>query len=112
MRLTLSIYDATGKNVERVAGGETVEIMFGTVQAIMELLDINEQTGTFELLRKVSSAYKELTVILGGVFPDITEDEWKRVKVKELVIVLLDIIKSILAEFQTIPVEPKNALRA
>lgn len=111
MELVLKIYDKSGKNVEREVTGSIFDIMFGTVQEIMSLLEITEDMDSFVLLRKISSAYGELTMILNEIFPDVTADEWKRVKVKELIPLLIDIFKVAFTEILSIPVDPKNVKR-
>lgn len=108
MKLILNIYDKTGKNVERQVVGETYEIMFGTIQEIMSLLEITEDTDQWTLLKKVSGLYNELTNVLDGVFPGVSADEWKRVKLKELISLLLEIFKTTFTELLTIPSDQKN----
>lgn len=84
MELTLNIYDKTGKNIIRTAKADTFDLMFGTVMSLMELLKIEDMDNQLELLKVVADAYDEITGVLSAVFPDITPDEWKCIKVKEL----------------------------
>jgi hypothetical protein len=112
MELVLKIYDKTGKTVEREAKGETCDIMFGTIQSLMELCEITEDTDKFALLKKVAGAYNEITFILSAIFTDVTEDEWKRVKVKELLPLLITIFKAVVSEIMDVPVDSKNLMGA
>lgn len=112
MELILKIYDKTGKKVEKEVKGETYEIMFGTIQEIMSLLEITEYTDSWTLLKKVSGVYNELTNVLDGVFPGVSADEWKRVRLKELIGLLLEIFKVTFTELLTIPSDQKNLLGA
>lgn len=108
MELTLNIYDKTGKNIIRTAKADTFDLMFGTVMSLMELLKIEDMDNQLELLKVVAGAYDEITGVLSAVFPDITPDEWKCIKVKELMPVILDIAKSAVSETFVIPKNPKN----
>ena len=72
----------------------------------MELtLNIYDKTGRNII---VAGAYDEITGVLSAVFPDITPDEWKCIKVKELMPVIIDIAKSAVSETFVIPKNPKN----
>ena len=108
MDLKLNIYDKTGKSIVRTAESDTFDLMFGTVMSLMELLKIEDMDDQLELLKIVAGAYDEITGVLSAVFPDITPNEWKCIKVKELMPVILDIAKSAVSETFVIPKNPKN----
>lgn len=108
MNLTLNIYDKTGKSIVRTAESDTFDLMFGTVMSLMELLKIEDMDDQLELLKTVSGAYSEITNVLTAVFPDVTETEWKFVKVKELMPIIIDIAKFAVSETFVIPKNPKN----
>lgn len=108
MDLTLNIYDKTGKNIVRISKADTYDLMFGTVMSLMELVKIEDSDNQLELLKTIVNAWNEITDVLSEVFPDITADEWKYVKVKELMPVILDIAKSAVSETFVIPKNPKN----
>ncbi len=46
--------------------------------------------------------------MLSDIFGDITEDEWKHVKLKELVPTLKEIAMFTFAEMTNLPTDPKN----
>lgn len=108
MTLKINIYDKKGKEVARVAEGQTVDIMLGTIENLMEILDIDKITNNLDLLQKVYGAYGEIKSVLSDVFGDITEDEWKRVKLKELVPTLKQIAMFTFGEMAKLPTDPKN----
>ena len=108
MDLKLNIYDKTGKNIVRTAESDTFDLMFGTVMSLMELLKIEDMDNQLELLKVVAGAYDEITGVLSAVFPDVTENEWKFVKVKELMPIIIDIAKFAVSETFVIPKNPKN----
>lgn len=111
-KLTLNIYDDVG-NLARVAESHAMpRLKFGIIRKIMALLDINEDTTSFDLLKSVYGAWNELQKILEQVFPDVTDDEWNNVDISELVPVLLGIAKNSIVKMNTIPTDPKNMLGA
>ena len=92
------------KNAEAM----TPAIYFGTISNLMELLDIDDTTSSMELLKKVSTAWKEIVEILSDVFPEVTDDEWKYIRLNDLVPVVLQVIRYTFSEIMTIPSDSKN----
>lgn len=105
--LTLVLKDNKG-NIVKTVKATTLEIRFGTIDKLMELLDIDENTTSFELLKKVSTAWKELVEILNGVFPDMGKEDWNLVKINDLIPLLLQIIKYTFSEIMGVPSNSKN----
>lgn len=109
MEIKLNIYDKTGKNVEKTVKAEEYEIMFGAVTELMKVVKATAVEDKSELLKTVVSAWDEITSVMSGFFPDVTEDEWKRVKVSELVPVIVELAKYAVTSMMGIPVDPKKA---
>lgn len=106
--LTINIYDTKGTKVEKTYTAGTFDLMFGTVVNLMELTKIEESTNPFDILKAVSGSWGEIVDVLAQVFPEVTAEEWKRVKVKELLPVIIGIAKSVVADIMSIPTDPKN----
>lgn len=102
MELKIKVYD-DDDNVIKECKAQTVDIRFGQVSAIMELVDVENVDDTGELLKIVNSAWKQMKKILSKVFPDMTEDDWENVSVKELLPVVVAILKDSFREMLTIP---------
>lgn len=102
MELKIKVYD-DDDNVIKECKAQTVDIRFGQVSAIMELVDVENVDDTGELLKVVNSAWKQLKKILSKVFPDMTDDDWENVSVKELLPVVVAILKDSFREMLTIP---------
>lgn len=105
--LKLNIYDENDKVVKTVKA-EVVELRFGTIRKLMELLNVDDINDTAQLLKTVYGAWNSLIKILGVVFPDLTDEDWENVKLSELIPVLVIVIKASCAEMLTIPTE-KNS---
>lgn len=108
MNLTLNIYDEKGVNIVKTYKSSTYDLMFGTVMSLMDLLKIEDLNNSFELLKVVHSAWAEITAVLSGVFPDVTDEDWKHVKIKELLPLIVSIAKFSISEMLSIPANEKN----
>ena len=102
--LQLIVKNPDGEIVKTV-NARYVEISFGTIDKLMGLLDIDEDTTSFQLLMKVSKAWKEVTSVLNEVFPDMTDNDWCLVKINDLVPLLFEIVKFTFAKIMGIPTE-------
>lgn len=105
MNLILKIYDDKGQNVVKSYESTTYELMFGTVMSLMDLLKIEDLDNQLELLKIIHNAWSEIKEVLSGVFPEVTDDEWKHVKVKELLPIIIGIAKFAVSDMLSIPTE-------
>ena len=71
----------------------------------MKLLNVDNIDDTYDLLNSVYSAWEKLTEILSECFPEMEEDDWENIRIKELIPELIQIIKDSFAEILTIPKE-------
>ena len=87
---------------------QTVDVKFGQVSAIMELLDVESVEDSMQLMRMINKAWKQLIKILSKIFPDMEDDDWNNVSLKELLPVLILILRDSFKEMMSIP-KSKNA---
>lgn len=107
MELKLNVYDDENK-VVKTATAEVMEIKFGSIRSLMKLLNIDDINDTAQLLKVVYGAWEQLTKILNGCFPEMTDEDWDNVKVSELVVVLVAILKYSFTQMLSIPTDSKN----
>lgn len=107
MEMKIKIYD-DDNNVVKECAAQTVDIKFGQVAAIMELIDVENVENSGEMLKIVYRAWSQLKKILSRIFPDMTEEDWDNVSLKELLPVVVAILKSSFSEMMEIP-KSKNA---
>ena len=108
MKLALNIYDASGKEIVKTVKSNTFDLMFGTIVKLMDLLKIENVKNNLEILKMIYGAWEEIKEVLSTVFPDVTDDDWKHVKVKELVPIIIEIGKFAITEALNIPSDTKN----
>jgi hypothetical protein len=94
--LSLNIYSKEDKNkVEKTYTAESYDLMFGTVEELIQLMDVDKMTDNIEITRMVVSGFSKLKPFIKDVFTGVTDDELKRVKVKELIPTFIEIFKSV-----------------
>lgn len=107
MELKLNVYDDEN-NVVKTATAELIELKFGSIRRLMKLLNVDNINDTSELLKVLYGAWEQITKVLNGCFPDMTEEDWDNVKVSELIPVLMAILKYSFTQMLTIPTDSKN----
>lgn len=106
-KLILNVYDDEDKIIKS-SEAQFIDLRFGTIRSLMELLKVDDINNTGELLRTIYEAWGQVIVILGRVFPDLTEEDWENIKLNELLPILTVILKSSFAHILTIPNDSKN----
>ena len=107
MKLEINVYDGNNE-IKKTCEAHTIDLEFGTIRSLMKLLNVDNINDTGELLNTVYSAWEQLVGILGKCFPDMKEDDWDHVKLKELIPAVLTILKFSFSEILAIPKDPKN----
>lgn len=107
MKLEINVYDKDN-NVVKTCEAQTVDLEFGTIRALMKLLNVDNMNDTGQLLDVVYNAWEQLVDILNQCFPDMETEDWEHVKLKELIPVIVDILKASFADILSIPKDPKN----
>lgn len=105
MKLDVYKFDAeTGRTsqteIEKTVTAETYDLMFGTVEDILGLLDaIGDTTDADAVLKAITVNWDKLCVLLLDVFPEMTRDDLKHVKVREVVPVIVELFKFVVDGF-------------
>lgn len=97
MELKLNIYK--GKTVEKTYVAETYDIMFGTIEDLINAIDFDKfMSGKdTDLINGVASAIPKafglIKPLLKDIFDGLTDDEIKRCRVSDIAKVLVNVIK-------------------
>ena len=91
--IKLNVYDEND-NIIKTVEAQFVELRFGTIRGLMELLNVENIDDTGELLKTVYQAWDKLTSIMNKMFPDLNEDDWDNLKLSEVVPVLFQILRT------------------
>lgn len=100
MELKLNIYK-NSKEIEETYISNDCDIMFGTCENIISLMDfdflVDDNADNEKLISTVTKMVRgslgEVKNLLKEVFPDATDEELKHTKVRELVSLVIEIVK-------------------
>ena len=106
--LRLNIYN--GKTIEKTYVAEEIDIMFGTVEDLLDVIDFDNLNDEKEVVKVVIKTLNNLKPFLKQIFDGLTDDEIKRTKVKELVPLFVDIVTYTMEELKALM--SKNPRRA
>ena len=94
--LSLNIYKKDDKNaIEKTYTAESYDLMLGTVEDLMQLIDVDKMTDNIAVTQMVVSGFSKLKPFIKDIFDGVTDDELKRVKVKELIPMFIQVFKSV-----------------
>lgn len=109
--ITLKIYKAGHKDqVEKTYKAEGYDLMLGTVEDFMDIIDLDKIKDNIEVAKMVVKGYGQIKPLLKDVFPGITDEELKRVKVPELAQTIIQIGLSIIENLKEL--KPGNVTGA
>jgi hypothetical protein len=94
--ISLNIYKKDDKNaIEKTYTAESYDLMLGTVEDLMQLIDVDKMTDNIAVTHMVVSGFSKLKPFIKDIFDGVTDDELKRVKVKELIPMFIQVFKSV-----------------
>ena len=90
--IKLNIYDEKDKTkVKKTLEAEGYDLMLGTVEDFMDIIDIDKLGDEKEVAKMAVKGYKQLKPLIMDIFPELQEDEYKRIKVNELIRLIVQI---------------------
>ncbi len=102
--IEINVYGANGAII-KTSTARLIDIEFGTIRAIMKLLKVESIDDFEEMLTTVYEAWDQLTAVLAQIFPDMEEEDWDHVKVRELIPAVIQILRFSFAEIMKVPKE-------
>lgn len=112
MELTLNIYK--GKEIEKTYTASEFDLMFGTVEDVVALIDVDKFSDNAEdmafigaVTKMISGGMEQVKELLKEIFPGLTDEEIKRTKVRELVPLFVDVIRYSVNELASISSKKK-----
>lgn len=102
MEIKLPIYEK--RQVVKTYTAETYDIMFGTVEDLINVIDVDKFTdGTdkefaLAVAKTLPSVFGMIKPLLKDVFEGLTDDEIKKCRLSDVVTVIVKIIKTSMAQ--------------
>jgi predicted CopG family antitoxin len=88
------------KEIEKTYTAEAYDLMYGTLQDIFEVLDeVKDFENESQVLKIITENRKTLDSLLMDIFPEMTEEDLKHIKVKELIPVFAETFAFVLSTF-------------
>lgn len=106
LKLDVYAYDAeTGRtsqtDVAKTVTAETYDLMFGTIEDILGLLDaVGDTTDNQAIISAVVENWDKLCVLLLDVFPGLTRDDIKHIKVRDVIPVMVQLFTYVVDGFK------------
>lgn len=91
MELKLNIY--TNGKIEKTYTATEFDLMWGTIEDLTNAIDIDKIDDTVAVGKMVLGVLPKIKPLLMQIFPNITDSEIKRTKVKELVPIFVKAFK-------------------
>lgn len=74
------------KEIEKTYTAETYDLMYGTLQDIFAILDeVKDFKDEGELLKVITKNRKTIDALLLDMFPEMTEEDLRGIKIKEMI---------------------------
>lgn len=114
MELKLNIYSSTERDkngkrkIDNTYTVDSYELLYGTVEDVLNLFDVESLKTDEDVLRIVKSAKNQVNDLLKDIFIGITDEELRRANFDEMAIVIINVLKSSLNE---IIGKAKNVMR-
>lgn len=97
--MKLNIYK-NQKDIEKTYEADEYDLMYGTVEDIFEVMDdLGSNATQSQIFEVVKKHRAKLTKLLKDIFPEITDEELRNVKLKELVPMFIDLFAYVTESF-------------
>lgn len=101
--ISLNIYKQDNKNeIEKTYTSNGYDLMMGTVEDFIQIIDIDKLNDKTAMIGMVLEGYSQIKPLIKDVYPGITDEEFKRVKMNELVQTMMQIGTSVVESFNVL----------
>lgn len=99
-QIELKIYkENSKKEIEKKYTVDGYELMLGTVEDFMSIIDVEKIGDKTEAAKMLLKCYKQLMPLIKDIFPEVSDEELRRVKVPELVEMFMQVGAAIVDGF-------------
>jgi hypothetical protein len=99
--MKLNIYK-NQREIEKTYEIDNYDLMYGTVEYILSLFDdIDDYGDNNQIFKVIQKNRNKLNDLMKDIFPDLTDEELRRTKLKELIPVFMELFTYIQRSFGT-----------
>lgn len=107
--MKLNIYH--GKTIVKTYETDNYDLTYGVIEDVIEVIDGKDLENKSDLINVAIDSFHLLRPLLKEVFDGLTDDELRTVKVRELIVVIVELIKASIANLKMITGDDiKNAV--
>lgn len=107
--MKLNIYQ--GKNVIKTYETDDFDLTYGVIEDVIEIIDGKDLENKNDLVNIAIDSFHLLRPLLKEIFDGLTDDELRTVKVRELIVVIVELIKASISNLKKITGDDvKNAI--
>lgn len=97
--MKLNVYK-NQKEIEKTYSIDTYDLMYGTVEDILAIFDeVDDLSDNMKLFSVIQKNRTKLNDLLLDIFPDMTEAELRKIKLKELVPLFIEMFNYVKDSF-------------
>lgn len=101
--IKLNIYKKDNKKeIEKTLTADGYELMLGTVEDFMNVIDIEKVGDSTEVAKMVVKGYSQIKPLLKDIFPELTDEDFKHVKVNDLVRTIIQLGTAVVESLDTL----------
>lgn len=101
--IKLNIYKKDNKKeIEKTLTADGYELMLGTVEDFMNVIDIEKVGNSTEVAKMVVKGYSQIKPLLKDIFPELTDEDFKCVKVNDLVRTIIQLGTAVVESLDTL----------
>ena len=90
MEINLNIY-GKDKQIAKTHTVEGYDLMLGTIEDFMEVVDVEHLDDPVAVSKMIMNGYKQVKPLLKDVFPELTDEEFRGIRLSELAGVMINI---------------------
>jgi len=89
--MILNIYK-NQREIEKTYEIDNYDLMYGTVEDVLSVFDdVEDLSDNMQIFKVIQKNRQKLTDLLKDIFPDLTDEEVRRIKLKELIPLFMDL---------------------
>ena len=98
--MKLNIY--SGKNIVKTYEVDNYDLTYGVIEDVVEIIDGKDLENKNDLINVAIDSFHLLRPLLKEVFDGLTDDELRTVKIRELIVVIVELIKASITNLKMI----------
>lgn len=100
-QITINIYDKK-KKLAKTLEADGYDLMLGTVEDFMGIIDVDKLGDNMEVAKMVVAGYDQIKPLLMDVFPDLTDEDYRNIKVSDLVKTIVQLGYAVVDTFKNL----------